>query len=274
MHEPDVTPELRERRSRLYRVEAIVLRRYDLGEADRILVLYTLQRGKLRVKARGVRRPRSRLAGHLELFARTQLVLAQGHELDVVAQAMLLDPHRGLRESELRVAYAGYCAELLDALTSEADPQSAIFHLLAETLAAIAQSADPFFIVRHYELRLLTLLGFRPELYRCLACDRELSPRTHAFVPALGGVVCADCAARYPAALTAPVPAVKALRLLLDPRQWTTLIERRTSERLRQDVEAIAHAYVTYVLGRSIAARAVLEQLQRPDFSLPAEPPA
>ncbi|WP_051914408.1 DNA repair protein RecO [Thermorudis peleae] len=274
MNESGVSPALHERRNRLYRVEAIVLRRYDLGEADRILVLYTLQRGKLRVKARGVRRPRSRLAGHLELFARTQLVLAQGHELDVVAQAMLLDPHRGLRESELRVAYAGYCAELLDALTSEADPQSAIFHLLAETLAALAHSSDPFFIVRHYELCLLTLLGFRPELYRCLACDRELQPLTHAFVPSLGGLVCADCAAQYPGALAASVPVVKALRLLLDPHQWTTLLERRTSERLRHDVEAIAHAYVTSILGRPIASHAVLEQLQRPAFSLPAEPPA
>ena len=71
-------------RERVYRTEAVVLRRQDLGEADRLLTVYSLDRGKLKVVAKGVRRPTSRKAGHLEPFTRVKLLLARGRELDII----------------------------------------------------------------------------------------------------------------------------------------------------------------------------------------------
>ena len=82
---------------RLYRCEAIVLGRMDLGEADRILTLYSRQHGKLRVIAKGARRPLSRLGPHLEYFSRSQLMLARGRELDVVTGAETQDAHLAIR---------------------------------------------------------------------------------------------------------------------------------------------------------------------------------
>ncbi|MCM8748460.1 DNA repair protein RecO [Thermomicrobiaceae bacterium CFH 74404] len=250
-----------ESRIRLYRVEAVVLRRWDLGEADRILNLYTRQRGKLRAVAKGVRRPTSRLAGHLELFAHSNVLIARGRDLEIVSQAELIEPFRDLRRDERRIGLAGYVADLLDALTSEDDPQPLVFELLTETLRGIASQPDPFFVVRRYELRLLGALGYQPELYRCVVCGRPLEPVTNAFAPQLGGVACPPCAARDPAAVPLPVGAVKALRLLAGER-WATVLERRTGPELRSAVESALYAYTRHILGRELASRAVLDQLQ------------
>ena len=93
-------------RPRTYRVEAVVLRRIDFGEADRVLVLFTRERGKLAVVAKGVRRLSSRMAGHLELFTQSELQLAKGANLDVVTQAETRDPFRALREDLTRNGFS------------------------------------------------------------------------------------------------------------------------------------------------------------------------
>src|ERR671917_366457 len=85
-------------RSRVYPTEAIVLRRSDFSEADRLLTLYTPRYGKRRVIAKGVRKTTSRLAGHIELFTRVQLLLAEGRNLDIVTQAQSIDGYRAFRE--------------------------------------------------------------------------------------------------------------------------------------------------------------------------------
>ena len=82
---------------RLYRADAIVLKRTDVGEADRIITLYTPHHGKLRAIAKGVRKTTSRLAGHLELFTSAHVQLARGRELEVITQSMTEEAYRGLR---------------------------------------------------------------------------------------------------------------------------------------------------------------------------------
>ena len=248
-------------RIRLYRLEAVVLRRWDFGEADRILALYTRQCGKLRAVAKGVRRPTSRLAGHLELFARSSLLLARGRDLDIVTQAEVIDPYSGLRRDERRIGMAGYVAELVDALTRENDPQPLVYELLTETLHGIAHQPEPFFVLRRYELRLLAALGYQPELHRCVGCGRPLEPITNRFAPHLGGLTCPECGTRDPAAVPVSVNAVKVLRLLAGER-WTTVLERRTGPDLQQAVESALAAYLRQLLGRELASRRVLDQLQ------------
>jgi DNA repair protein RecO (recombination protein O) len=105
--------------SRSLRVEAVVLRHTDWGEADRLLVLYTREAGKLRAIAKGARRLRSRKAGHLEPFTRVTLMLARGRDLWIVTQAQTVNAYLPLREDLLRTSYAIYVMELLDRFTYE-----------------------------------------------------------------------------------------------------------------------------------------------------------
>src|SRR5512135_2205211 len=99
---------------RLYRTEAIILRRADLGEADRLLKILTPGYGKLRVVAKGARKPASRKTGHVELFTRSNLLVARARNLDIVSQAETVESYRPLREDLLRSTYAHYIVELLD----------------------------------------------------------------------------------------------------------------------------------------------------------------
>src|SRR5688572_30354401 len=104
---------------RMYKTEAVVLRQRRLGEADRILVIYTPALGKLEVKARGVRKTTSRMSGHLQPLTRCVLQLAQGHVSDVVAGCETLESFQPLREDLDRLSRALYAAELVDRMVPE-----------------------------------------------------------------------------------------------------------------------------------------------------------
>jgi DNA repair protein RecO (recombination protein O) len=149
-------------RQRSFRVEAVVLRHADWGEADRLLTLFTLEMGKVRAIAKGVRKPRSRKAGHLEPFTRASLLLARGRDILIITQADTLDPYLPLREDLLLSTYACYIVELLDRFTYEEGENRALHRLLVNTLALLSSEPNPELVVRYYEIRLLDLVGFRP----------------------------------------------------------------------------------------------------------------
>ena len=159
---------------RTLRTEVVVLRHSDWGEADRLLVLFSREAGKLRAVAKGVRKLHSRKAGHLEPFTRVKLMLARGRDFWIVTQAETVDAYLPIREDLVRTAYAAYVIELLDRFTYEEGENRALYQLLVDTLQRIALLPDPFPAVRYYEIRLLDLLGFRPELINCVRCETEI----------------------------------------------------------------------------------------------------
>src|SRR5512137_1244562 len=106
-------------RARVYHTEGIVLRHSDFGEADRLLSVFTPHLGKVRLLAKGIRKPASRKAGHLELFTRTQLLIARGRNLDIVTQAQTLEPYLTLRQDLWRMSHAYYVGELVDSFGEE-----------------------------------------------------------------------------------------------------------------------------------------------------------
>ncbi len=154
-----------ERRRRLYRTEAIVLKRREQGEADRILTVFTPELGKLALLAKGVRKTRSRKAGHVELFTDATFLIARGRTWDLVTQAETIESFRGLREDLLRTSTAYYLAELLDGFTEEKDVHPALFRLLKQTLGwlAAAEGNEIWLLARIYELRVAGLARYQPQ---------------------------------------------------------------------------------------------------------------
>src|SRR3989304_6583825 len=166
---------------RVYKTEAIVLRQRKLGEADKIIVLYTPNYGKLEAVSKGVRRPKSRLAGHLEVLTYTSAMLAQGRNLDVVTQAQAIESFAPLREDLDRLSRAIYAAELVDRFSPEGAESFHIFQLLLATLRRLAAGASADVALRCFEMQLLNLAGFQPQLPSCLGCRRPLTPVPHYF---------------------------------------------------------------------------------------------
>ncbi|MGD0765616.1 MAG: DNA repair protein RecO [Dehalococcoidia bacterium] len=180
---------------RIYKTTGIVLRQRRLGEADKILTLYTPNLGKLEAVAKGTRRPRSKLAGHVEPLTYTTFMLAKGRELDIVTQAQMLDASLPLREDLERTGRALYVAELVDRFTPERQENYPVFRLLQETLRRLAiEQGDLDIILRFFEMRLLDHLGYRPQLEACVSCGASLEPVTNGWSIEAGGVLCPACA--------------------------------------------------------------------------------
>ena len=246
---------------RLYRCEAIVLGRMDFAEADRILTLYSRQHGKLRVIAKGARRPLSRLGSHLEYFSRSQLMLARGRELDVVTGAETLDAHLGIHSDLEAYGHASHLAEILTRLTEDRQQNVAVFELLASSLRLLADGIYPFHVTRHYEMALLALLGFRPELYRCVSCGDPLAPAPHRFAVGLGGFLCERCHGREPGARIVSVDAQKYLRAL-DRGGLSATVRLRIDAPLRAELEGALAEYLRQIAERELGSLRVWREIR------------
>jgi DNA repair protein RecO (recombination protein O) len=250
------------RLERSVRVEAVVLKHQDWGEADRLLVLYTREQGKLRVVAKGARRLRSRKAGHLEPFTHVTLMLARGRDLWIVTQAQTIDAFLPLREDLMRTGYAAYVLELLDRFSYEEGENRAIFHLLVNTLGRITAEEDLFVPVRYYEMRLLDLLGFRPELFRCVVCGKAIQAEDQHFSNHQGGVVCPNCVAAAPDARPISMLALKFLRHY-QRSSYAEAKRAQISPVVRNEMETLQQSYLTYLLERSLNTPAFLREVKR-----------
>jgi DNA repair protein RecO (recombination protein O) len=199
-------------RERLYHAEAIILRRRDLGEADRLLTVFSREYGKLRQIAKGVRKPQSRKAGHLELFTKVRLLVARGRDLDVITQAEAIEYYARIRADLGLVGFAGYAIELLDHFTVDQEENTNLYRLIGDALHRLDSGEQPSSVLRHYELRLLDEVGFRPELFRCVACGTEIRPEAQFFSFEKGGILCPTCGGREHADSPITLPALKVLR--------------------------------------------------------------
>jgi DNA repair protein RecO (recombination protein O) len=249
-------------RERSIRVEAIVLRHSDWGEADRLLGLYTRELGKLRAIAKGVRKPRSRKAGHLEPFTRVGLLLAKGRDMWIVTQAETVDAHLSLREDLERVGYASYAVELLDRFTYEEGENQALYRLLADTLARLDTEPEPGLPIHYYEIRLLDLLGFRPQLFSCTNCGREIQPEDQYFSASLGGVLCPRCGAVSDGAHPISMIALKYLRHF-QRSTYPEAARAHPNQEVEREIERLMGHYLTYLLERALNTPAFLRRVRQ-----------
>jgi DNA repair protein RecO (recombination protein O) len=249
-------------RERIYRTEAIVLRRSDFGEADRLLTVLTPYLGKLRLLAKGARKPTSRKAGHLELFTRTQLLVARGRNLDIVTQAQTIEPHRALRDDLWRMSHAYYVAELVDSFSEEQAENELLYQLLSDALDWICGSCDLALTMRFFELHMLSLVGYRPQLFECPHCSASLEPVTNYFSADAGGVLCPRCGEARRDAQVISLPVLKVLRYL-QTRSYAQCTELRLRPSTHAEMEELMRHYLVYTLERQLKSVEFLEILRR-----------
>jgi DNA repair protein RecO (recombination protein O) len=179
-----------------FKTEAVVLRSIRYGEADRILHLYSQDRGRIGAIAKGARRVKSRLGGRLEPLSRVNLILRQGRgELCTVTAVDTVDAHPGLRERWASLDRATQACDAVLRLLDSAEPNQPAYNLLCRELQLL--SRNPECATRShalaFRLKLLLAAGFAPELAACAACgERE---HLSAFSASAGGVVCPGCEA-------------------------------------------------------------------------------
>ncbi|MCL2337998.1 MAG: DNA repair protein RecO [Firmicutes bacterium] len=177
----------------LYGVRAVVLNSRSMRDADRLLTLYSLEKGKIQAIAHGVNKPTSRKRGAVQPFCHSDFMLRRGRELDTVSQCEGLDIFPGLWGSLEKMGYAAHVAEAVEVLTEEGEPNQALFALLLNTLRRLETASDPALTARGFELKLVSLLGYRPHLDSCVNCGNESLSQSAAFSVSDGGLVCLNC---------------------------------------------------------------------------------
>jgi DNA repair protein RecO (recombination protein O) len=197
-----------------YLTTGIVIGRTNFGEADRVVRFLTPDHGKLSAVAKGVRKIKSRAGGHLELFGEVNLMLATGRNLDVVTSARLQwYPHQ-LATDYARLGLVYAMATAVDRLTEPGQASAALYELLSEALRIVEAGANGPLPELWFKLRLLSHLGYRPELTACIICGRHDDRTDYSFDPARGGLVCSSDADASARPMTHP--AIKLWRLLSD----------------------------------------------------------
>ncbi|HUR50217.1 MAG TPA: DNA repair protein RecO [Acidimicrobiales bacterium] len=176
----------------LYREQGVVLRTYRLGEADRIVVLMSESRGKVRAVVKGVRKTKSRFGARLEPLSHVALMLYEGRNLDTVTQAEVLDHFRSVREDLDRFSKAQSVLEAVDSIAQEGQGNPRLYQMLVGALRSLAAADSPL-LVGAFFWKLLALEGYRPLLDRCASCGAQDLEALAGFDPEMGGAICRTC---------------------------------------------------------------------------------
>ena len=264
---------------RRYVTDAIVLSRFDFGEADRILTLITPGGGKIKAIAKGIRRQKSRIGGSLEPFAELRVVLAQGRNFEIVTQVSVIHAWLNLRDNLVSFGTASYLAELANGTLEERHAAESVYILLKRAYEILDAGMAPGRVARWFEMHLADELGVRPEVDRCVECGRLLeADERYRWLPPLGGVLCERCPGPPFERAGLSLAGLKLLKAY-QRQDVEALAALRLSADVEREVEIGMREFLAYSLDRRPRSLAFLDEIRialpvggGPTAAAPAEP--
>lgn len=236
----------------LYRDEGVVLRTYKLGEADRIVVLFTRGRGKIRAVAKGVRRTKSKFGSRLEPGTIVQLQLYEGRNLDIITQAERVVAFTRLRADLELYGRTSVVLEMVDSIVVEAEANAALYKLLAGALNELERSGNPL-VVAAFAAKFLALEGVQPRLDSCVRCGA--TDDLEGIQLGEGGAVCIRCP---PTGDPLSADVRRAFSLVLDGQVRNVL--DGTSPYVARELETLVSRLIEQHIERRLKSSAVLHQ--------------
>jgi len=241
-----------------YKEEAVVLRAYDLGEADRILSLITAGSGLRRAVAKGVKRTRSKFGGRLEPFTRIQAVFHEGRNLDTVVQAEIVSSHAPLRADFSKFLFGEAMLEMIEKSLQENQNIPRLFDALCVSLDILeGDVSDPALLLAAFELKVCALIGYHPHLDHCLHCGRKIEGERVCMDLAGGGVACGTCSAGLEGRLDVSPERLSLMRCLLS-EDMATIARREESHGACREVLLTAFRFSESFLDRPLKTRQVV----------------
>ncbi|MGH8914785.1 MAG: DNA repair protein RecO [Acidimicrobiia bacterium] len=232
--------------------QGIVLRSYPFGDADRVVVLLSPNKGKIRTVAKGIRKTKSRFGGRLEPFTHVDLVLYEGRNLDTITQVAVIEPFPRLRASLDAVVAAGTMVETADAVAQEEESSMRLFLLLHRGLRALEGGQIGADLITSYLLKLAEVVGVAPSLLVCASCGKV--DDLHRFSFGGGGAICDGCGTEGSVRLRDGVTGYLAA---LAGAEFGRMPE--TDSKLAGEAMGIARRFVEYHLDRKLSSLAVME---------------
>jgi len=226
------------------KVEGIVLKSIDYGESNKILTIFSREKGKFGAVARGAKKPTSRLASVSQPFTYAYFLCQIGSSLATIQQGENIDTFKTIKEDLFLTAYASYVVELLDKGVDEKSANPYLFELLYETLRHFSEGYDPKIIKNIFEVKMLGVLGFRPVVTECVSCHDVDGP--FVFSVSEGGILCSNCSVRDPHHLKVSPNTIKLLKLFfyIDIKRIGNInVKDITKKELDQCIQSYYDAY-------------------------------
>lgn len=245
---------------RTYKTSAIVLRARNLGEADKILTLFSTDRGKMDAVAKGVRRQKSALSGRLEFMSEATLSLHRGRNLDVITGAEIRHSHFDAIVKPNAFAAASMIAELIDAFCEPDLAVPQIYDLLSSVLRAFEAQGEPLLLIPRFQLRLLDALGLAPPCDACVRCGASLDGVGAWLDLDSGGLAGMECRVSWMTVLELEPEDVRNFRGLAAAKGSVDRPELYARQNVAKAVEAI----ISYHLGRRPKAGAHASEFVTP----------
>jgi DNA repair protein RecO (recombination protein O) len=191
-----------------------------------------------------------------------KLQLAKGKEMYLVTQADTVDAYLPLRDDLELTGQAAYVLELLDRFSSEDGMEHpSTFRLLTETLSRLASRADPWLVLRYYEMRLLDHVGYRPQLFECANCGNKIQPEDQYFSFHAGGVICPRCGKGLRHLHDISMATLKYLRHF-QRSSYAEAIRARPSPEIQKEAESLMQGFFTYLLERELNTPGFLRKIR------------
>ena len=182
---------------RNYTTDAINLKSYDLSDADKIILMYSRDKGLIRGVAKGVKKPKSKLGARMDSLIANTLMFAKGKSLDRICQAQSINTFNESRHDIDKLMCSSYISEVVSNFGVEEDPCSKeVYDLLYKALDKIARSEskkDVLIAVIKFQLKMMLISGFSLELDSCLCCGERVLNKDMYFSQDMGGIICEEC---------------------------------------------------------------------------------
>ncbi|NMC47558.1 MAG: DNA repair protein RecO [Chloroflexi bacterium] len=251
---------------RIINSEAFVITQVDYGEADRLYTIFTRSKGKIKAYAHGVRKAKSRKAGHLQTISLINLMLAKGKSFWVITQADTVEPYEKIKSDLVKTANAFYIFELINRFAPEDEAVQPLFNLVKDTMTRISVEDDVFMVKKFFELRLLKITGYMPNLTTCIQCGETILPEDQYFSAEQGGVLCPRCGVRFSNVRKISMLALKYLRFI-QRSTYQELRKARLSQTVKEEMNSIMLYYLTYINERAFNTPFFIHQIEENDLN-------
>ncbi len=180
-----------------FTTNAINLKSYSISEADKIILMYSKEKGLIRGIAKGIKKTNSKLGGRMDLLVANRMMLNKGRNLDIICQAEALNTFYNLRNDINKLFYAMYCCEIVTNFGTENDPNSeeiySLFYTFLDSLSSAPTKEQSMLSVLRFQLKIMNITGYSPEFSCCLKCQKTTEKEFY-FSIEQGGILCNQCA--------------------------------------------------------------------------------
>lgn len=238
-----------------YRTLALNLKQEERGEADYLFTAFSKDFGKLRVLGRGIRKTKAKLRAGIPLFSQSEIEFIEGRNYKTLTDAILVQDFGRIKKSLPRLKIAQRIAGVVSRFISGEERDEQIWQLLLETLGRLN---NPQLTINHQQRlffyffwNFFSILGYAPELYHCLLCQKRLEPTQPYFSPSQGGVICQSCGKMRPAQETIKIDprTIKILRKILE-RDWSVLVRLKMRAGDFKSIRRVSGLYLDLVAGQ------------------------